>query len=123
MVLYDVENNDDWNGPPNYDYCRPGTDPDFGFYQSLMSMACSDGDVNYLAYHTCKHAEKIFKNGVMPISTNLNCAFDITRPCAICGKTGHSFNGCEELRDQTAIRKSCIQLRVAFQKLKGIAAS
>ena len=33
IVLYDVENNgDDWNGPAEYDYCRPGTDPDFNSY-------------------------------------------------------------------------------------------
>ena len=59
----------------------------------------------------------------MVISTNLNRAFDTSRPCAICGKAGHSFDDCEELKDQAAIQKSYIQLRVALQKLKGIAAS
>ena len=30
MVPYDADNNDDdYNGPPEYDYWRPGTDPDF----------------------------------------------------------------------------------------------
>ena len=32
VVLYDVENNNDLNGPSKYDYCRPGTDPDFNSY-------------------------------------------------------------------------------------------
>ena len=70
IVPSDVENmnnNDDWNGPSEYDYCRPGTDPDFGSFQSLMSISYSDCDVNTLAYKTCKHAEKIYSNGVMSI--------------------------------------------------------
>ena len=126
IVPYDVENKnngDDWNGLPEYDYCCPGADPDFGSYQSLMSISYSDCDVNTLAYNTCKYTEKIFNNGVMSISTNLNRAFDTTRLYAICGKTGHTFDDCEELRDQAAIRKPYIQLCVALQKLKGIAAS
>ena len=124
IVPYDVENNgDDWNGPPEYDYCRPGADPDFNSFQSLMSISYSDCDVNTLAYKTCKHAEKIFNNGVVSIIPNLNRAFDTTRQCAICGETGRTFDDCEELRDQAAIRKSDIQLCVALQKLKGIAAS
>ena len=126
IVPYDVENKnngDDWKGPSEYDYCCPGTDPDFGSYQSLMSISYNDCDVNTLAYKTCKHAEKIYNNGVMPISTNLNRAFDTIRPCAICGKTGHTFDDCEVLQDQAAIRQSYIKLCVALQKLKGIAAS
>ena len=61
VVLYDLENknnNDDWNGPPKYDYCRPGTDPDFGSFHSLMSISYSNCDVNALAYKTCSHAKK-----------------------------------------------------------------
>ena len=93
---------------PEYDYCRPSTDPNFGSFQSLMSISYSDCDVNTLAYKTCKHAEKIFNIGVMLISTNLNCVFDTTHPCAICGKIGHTFDDCEELPDQATIRKSYI---------------
>ena len=59
----------------------------------------------------------------MLIISNLNRAFDTTRPCAICGKTGHTFDDCGEIQDQAAIRKSYIQLCIALQKLKGIAAS
>ena len=114
VVPYDVENNDNWNGPSKYDYCRPVTDPDFGCYQPLMSVACSDCDVNNLTYHTYKHAKKIFNNSIMAISTHLNRVFDITRPCVICEKTGHSFDDCEELKDQAAIWKSYIQLCMAL---------
>ena len=35
IVPYEVENKnngDDWNGPPEYAYCCPGADPDFGSY-------------------------------------------------------------------------------------------
>jgi len=70
-----------------------------------------------------KHAQKIFSQAVMQISGNLNRAFDTSRVCALCGKSGHSFNDCEELKDPAAIRKAYIPLRIALQKLKGIATS
>ena len=126
MIPYDVDvdnNEDKFDGPPEYDYYRPGIDPDFGSYNSRMSMVYSNCDINKLAYHACKYKEKIFNSGFMTISTNLNCAFDIACPCAICGKFGHTFNNCEELQDPAAIRKSYIQLRVALQKIKGMTAS
>ena len=88
-----------------------------------MSIVYSNCDVNKLAYNACKHEKKNLNNGIMAISTNLNCAFDITCPCAICSKFGHTFNNGEELQDQATIRKSYIQLRVALQKIKGMAAS
>ena len=84
-----------------------------------MRLTYSDCDVNSLAYGD-KHAENILTQGIMAISSNLNCAFDISRPCAICGKTGHSFDDCEELKDKAAIRKAYISLRFAIQNLKGI---
>ena len=80
-----------------------------------MSMAYSDCNVNKLVYHTCKHKWKIFNNGVMGISIKLNSAFDITCPCAICGKSGHTSNNCEELQDPAVIWKSYIKLRVPLQ--------
>jgi len=79
--------------------------------------------VNSLAYGGDKHAQKIFSQAVMQISGNLNRAFDTSRVCALCGKSGHSFNDCEELKDPAAIRKAYIPLRIALQKLKGIATS
>ena len=111
---------DDWNGPEEYEFCRPGVDPDFNSYESLMRLACGDCDVKSLAYGD-KHVEKIFKQAVMAISGNLNRAFDLSRPCALCGKVGHSFDDCEELKDPAAIRKAYISLRIALQKLKGLA--
>ena len=97
IVPYGVENvnnNDDWNGPSEYDYCCPGTDPCFGSFQPLMPISYSDCAINTLAYKTCKHAEKIYNNGVMSISSNLNRAFDTSRSCVICGKTSHTFDDC-----------------------------
>ena len=33
VVPHDVDNNhDDWNGPLEYEYCRPGADPNFSTY-------------------------------------------------------------------------------------------
>ena len=95
MVSYVDNNNDD--GLSKYDYCCSNTDPDFGLYQLLMSIAYSGCDENKLAYHACKHEQKIFNNAIMAISNNLSCAFDTTCPCAICGKTGQTFDNCEEL--------------------------
>ena len=98
MVLYDVDvdNNDNkYDGPSKYNYCRPGTDSDFGSYKSLMSMAYSNCDVNKLTYHTYKHKEKFFNNDIMDISNNLSCVFDNTCPCEICGKASHTFEECE----------------------------
>ena len=57
----------------------------------------------------------------MAISTNLRRAFDTSCPCALCGKTGHSFDDCEELKDSAVIQKAYISLRIALQKLKGLA--
>ena len=98
MVPYDDDDNNDdkFDGPPEYDYCRPNTDPDFYSYKSLMSVAYSNCDVSKLVYNACKHEEKIFNNGIMAISTHLGRAFDITCPCAIFGKSGHTFDNCEE---------------------------
>ena len=87
-----------------------------------MSLTFGDCDVNSLAYGD-KHAEKIFKQAVMAISGNLNRAFDLSCPCALCGKAGHSFDDCEELKDPAAIQKAYISLCIALQKLKGIATS
>ena len=123
MIPHDDDNNyDDWNDPAKYEFCRPGTDLNFNTYESLMSLAFGDYDVNSLAYGD-KHAEKIFKQNVMAISGNLNHAFDLSRPCALCGKAGHSFDDCEELKDPAEIRKAYISLRIGLQKLKGIATS
>ena len=125
VTSYNNDNNnydyyDDWTAPDKYEYCRPGVDPDFNLYDSLMRLAFTDVDVNSLAYGD-KHAKKIFKGAVMAISTDLCRAFDTSRACAICGKTGHSFDDCEELKDSAAIQKAYILLRIALQKLKGLA--
>ena len=53
----------------------------------------------------------------------MNRAFDTSCACVLCGKSGHSFDDCEELKDSATIRKAYISLRIALQKLKGIATS
>ena len=110
LTHYDNNNNyDEWNGPEKYEHCRPSVDPDFVSYKSLMRLAYSDFDINSFTYGD-KHAEKIFKEVVMAISGNLHRAFDTSRPCALFGKSDHSFDGCEELKDPVAIRKAYISL-------------
>ena len=108
MTHHDDHNeSDDWNGPDEYEFYCPGVDPDFSSYESLMRLAYVDVDVNSLAYGD-KHGEQIFKQAVMAISGNLHRTFDTSRACALCGKTGHSFDDCEELKDSAAIRKAYI---------------
>ena len=87
VTPYSNNNNDDWNGPEEYEYCRPNVDPDFASFESLMQLAYTDADVNNLAYGD-HHDEKIFKQAVMAISGNLHRAFNTSRACALCGKTG-----------------------------------
>ena len=48
MVSYG--DNDNGDGPPEYDYCRPNTDPDSDLFHSLMSIAYSGYDENKLVY-------------------------------------------------------------------------
>ena len=42
---------------------------------------------------------------------------DISRPCAICGKTGHSFDGCPDLKDNNNVRLAYIRLKLAVNRL------
>ena len=104
----------------NYNYCNPTGDPDFSSYHSLMSIAYAGCDESKLAYEACQQEKNTLSNGIMAISNNLGRAFDTTRPCAICGTVGHTFEGCQELKCPIAIRKAYIQLRVALQKIKGM---
>jgi hypothetical protein len=104
----------------NYNYCSLNGDPDFSTYHSLMSIAYSGCDESKLAYEACQHERKIFSTAIMAISNNLGRAFDTTRPCAICGTPGHTFEGCQQLQCPIAIKKAYIQLRVALQKIKGM---
>ena len=61
MVPYDDDDNNDgqFDGVPEYDYCCLNTDPDFDFYKSLMSMAYSNCDANKLAYNACKQKKDL----------------------------------------------------------------
>ena len=56
LTHYDNNNNyddyDKWNGSEECECCRPGVDPDFALYESLMGLAYSDCDVDSLAYNT-----------------------------------------------------------------------
>ena len=57
MVLYG--NNKD--GLVGYNYCRPHTDPYFGSYHSLVSIAYSGCDEKKkLKYEACQHEQKVF---------------------------------------------------------------
>ena len=42
--------------------------------------------------------------------------FNITKPCTLCGKTGHTFDGCEELTDEN-IKPAYIKLRLLCNQL------
>ena len=50
---------------------------------------------------------EILHEQVNKVSTE-RAFFDSSRPCAICGKTGHSFEKCEELQDHDKLRQAFI---------------
>jgi hypothetical protein len=56
------------------------------------------------------------------MGSNLNSAFDTSRPCVICGGTGHTFDGCKALLDSAGVKTAYIKLRVALNRLHGLSA-
>ena len=67
---------------------------------------------------TSKEHQK-FVNAVHNIATefrNNRNPFDKTRPCIICGKTGHSFDDCVDLRDHEKVRMALIWLKSATHR-------
>jgi hypothetical protein len=55
------------------------------------------------------------------MGSSLNAAFDTSQLCVICGGKGHTFGGCKALMDSPAVRTAFIKLRVAIQRLYGVA--
>jgi hypothetical protein len=55
------------------------------------------------------------------MGSNLNAAFDTSRPCVICGGKGHTFDGCKALMDSPAVQTAFIKLCVTIQRLYGVA--
>jgi hypothetical protein len=43
-----------------------------------------------------------------------------SRPCVICGGTGHTFDGCKVLLDSAGVKTAYIKLRVALNQLHGL---
>jgi len=91
-------------------------EPDFntaGLYsiafENINLDDCNDADVGLLSA------------AINQMGSNLNTAFDTSRPCVICGGTGHTFDGCKALLDSPAVRTAFIKLRVAIQRLYGVA--
>jgi hypothetical protein len=66
------------------------SDPDFTSV-GLHSIAFDDIDLD-----TCNDAELgLLLEAINQIGSNLNSAFDTSRPCVICGGTSHTFDGCK----------------------------
>jgi hypothetical protein len=91
------------------------TDPDFTS-AGLHSIAFDDIDLD-----TCNDAELgLLLEAINQIGSNLNSAFDTSRPCVICGGTGHTFDGCKVLLDSAGVKTAYIKLRVALNRLHGL---
>jgi hypothetical protein len=91
------------------------SDPDFTSI-GLHSIAFDDIDLD-----TCKDAELgLLLEAINQIGSNLNSAFDTSRPCVICGGTGHTFEGCKVLLDSAGVRTAYIKLRFALNHLHGL---
>ena len=48
--------------------------------------------------------------------TKQGAVFESSRPCSVCGKTGHNFNNCDELKDHDRLCKDFIWLQVASKR-------
>jgi hypothetical protein len=91
------------------------SDPDFTSV-GLHSSAFDDIDLD-----TCNDADLgLLLEAINQIGSNLNSAFDTSRPCVICGGTGHTVDGCKVLLDSTGVKTAYIKLRVALNRLHGI---
>jgi hypothetical protein len=91
------------------------SDPDFTSV-GLHSIAFDDIDLD-----TCNDAELgLLLEAINQIGSNLNSSFDTSRPCVICGGTGHTFNGCKVLLDSAGVKTAYIKLRVALNRLHGL---
>jgi hypothetical protein len=91
------------------------SDPDFTSV-GLHSIAFDDIDLD-----TCNDAELgLLLEAINQIGSNLNSAFDTSRPCVICGGTGHTFDGCKVLLDSAGVKTAYIKLRVALNRLHGL---
>ena len=87
---------------------------------SLQDHATVDDPESLYAY--CVHGlENLSVDDDLSITQNIyavsearGAAFDKTRACAICGATGHSFDGCPEL--QGDVKKAYIRLRLILNR-------
>lgn len=62
--------------------------------------------------------EQFLDQAIHMIGKYASYAFNTTCPCAICGTSGHTCEGCKELEDPAAIQKVYIQVRIALGKYK-----
>jgi hypothetical protein len=87
------------------------SDPDFTS-AGLHSIAFDDIDLD-----TCNDDELgLLLEAINQIGSNLNSAFDTSRPCVICGGTGHTFDSCKVLLDSAGVKTAYIKLRVCEGK-------
>jgi hypothetical protein len=91
------------------------SDPDF-MSVGLHSIAFDDIDLD-----SCNDAELgLLFEAINQIGSNLNSAFDTSRPCVICGGTGHTFDGCKILLDSAGVKTAYIKLCVDLNQLHGL---
>ena len=110
-------NSNSYNNRPRSNYTRTtnsvSTEPTFADVNSIagdvFSAKGNETDLNMLCEAICA------------LSSDLNRFDSKTKPCALCKKTGHTFEGCEQLQDPTLIRQHYIKLRLAFQRLRSVA--
>jgi hypothetical protein len=77
-------------------------------FENINLEECNDADVGLLSA------------AINQMGSNLNSAFNTSRPCVICGGTGHTFDGCKALLDSAGIKTVYIKLCVALNRLHGL---
>ena len=85
-----------------------------------MELATTDVD-----FDSCKQCDSddmyLLNQLIHTIAENVKFGnkgvFDISKPCAVCGATGHSFDQCPLLLDKGAVTKSYIRIVTTLRRL------
>ena len=78
-----------------------------------LSISSEDGycpdDISYLT--------SFIHNIATNVRSNNPQVFDVTRPCAVCGQSGHTFDNCPQLQNKEALTKAYIRIVSALNRL------
>ena len=103
---------------PLYQLVTNGQDYDLGYpnlstAKNLALYSLDGDDVDF--DQASGNDKRMFAGLIHALSKDLN-SFDITKPCALCGNKGHTFDDCKELQDGF-LKPAYIKLRLLTNRL------